>query len=362
MARTGILAADNTIASNVWIDRPDAPSMIEAKLKAREINEEEASILSRLWTDGYVVFPSGLPDSFFERTVAGADALWQQRNDDLLCADPGLNNGRPMPQSMFPADQVIRPGCRMLDAHSHLPEFLELTALPRLHRIVDLLLGEKCVATQSLYFKYGSTQNAHRDPWFVVTTPISTLFAAWIALEDIAEESGPLSYVPGSHRLPYLPLNTGDIIFHDPAATQESKEAHMADLKRQLDEKGLKEERFLAKRGEILIWHGSLVHGGSPVTNPSKTRQSYVLHFDAVPNHHRSAQTIKIGDNPPRVVETRDVLERNGSLYFGNPCAGKTLAQITGIGLEEPAAAPVIAAAATQTPKPGLLSRLFGRG
>jgi hypothetical protein len=353
MARTGVLAADNTIASEVWIDRDDAPALIAAKRTAGEIDDEEASILSKLWEDGYVVFPSGLPDSFFEQAVEGANGLWQQRHHDLLCADPNLNNGRPMPQAMLPEGHEPRPGCRMLDAHSHLPAFLDLTTLPRLHRIVDLLLGERSIATQSLYFKYGSAQNAHRDPWFVITTPIATLYAAWIALEDIAAESGPLSFVPKSHRLPYLPLNTGDIIFHDPKATTESKDAHMADLKRQLEEKGLAEKKFLAKRGEILIWHGSLVHGGSPVTNPEKTRQSFVLHFDAERNHARSAQTVRIGDNPPHVVETRSKLERNGTLYFDNPCAGKTLAQIT--GMQPDVATP-------EVPQPGgLIRRLFAR-
>ena len=100
--------------------------------------------------------------------------------------------------------------------------------------------------------------------------------------------------------------------------------------------------------------HGSLVHGGSPVSDPDKTRQSFVLHFDAERNQARSAQTVRIGDNPPRVVETRSKLERNGTLYFDNPCAGKTLAEITGIGADE-------AKSASGKSSGGLLRRLFDR-
>ena len=94
------------------------------------------------------------------------------------------------------------------------------------------------------------------------------------------------------------------------------------------------------------------------MTNPEKTRQSFVLHFDAERNHARSAQTVRVGSNPPRVVETRSKLERNGTLYFDNPCAGKTLAQITGIGLESAPAADIRDEAQS---KGGVIRRLFGR-
>ena len=36
---------------------------------------------------------------------------------------------------------------------------------------------------------------------------------------------------------------------------------------------------FLARKGDALFWHGMLIHGGSPITTPGLTRQSYVIHF-----------------------------------------------------------------------------------
>jgi len=34
-----------------------------------------------------------------------------------------------------------------------------------------------------------------------------------------------------------------------------------------------------AKKGDVFLWHGMLVHGGSPVKNPALTRKSMVIHY-----------------------------------------------------------------------------------
>ena len=38
---------------------------------------------------------------------------------------------------------------------------------------------------------------------------------------------------------------------------------------------------FLAKKGDVFIWHANLVHGGMPVANPGLTRKSMVIHYYA---------------------------------------------------------------------------------
>ena len=46
----------------------------------------------------------------------------------------------------------------------------------------------------------------------------------------------------------------------------------------------------MAKKGDILVWHADLAHGGSPVTRPELTRQSLVGHFcprSANPNYFK---------------------------------------------------------------------------
>ena len=47
----------------------------------------------------------------------------------------------------------------------------------------------------------------------------------------------------------------------------------------QIDRNGLEEQRFLAKRGDLFIWHALLLHGGSEICRPGLTRRSLVTHF-----------------------------------------------------------------------------------
>jgi ectoine hydroxylase-related dioxygenase (phytanoyl-CoA dioxygenase family) len=36
---------------------------------------------------------------------------------------------------------------------------------------------------------------------------------------------------------------------------------------------------FIASKGDVLIWHGMLIHGGDTIRNPCLTRKSYVCHY-----------------------------------------------------------------------------------
>ena len=44
-------------------------------------------------------------------------------------------------------------------------------------------------------------------------------------------------------------------------------------------EKGYRQEHFLARRGDVLIWHANLLHGGAPVKNKALSRWSQVTHY-----------------------------------------------------------------------------------
>ena len=52
---------------------------------------------------------------------------------------------------------------------------------------------------------------------------------------------------------------------------------------------------FLPKRGDLLIWHGALIHGGTRMQNPQLTRRSFVCHYTSMASH-RQAQAFRIGD------------------------------------------------------------------
>ena len=151
----------------------------------------------------------------------------------------------------------------------------------RLHasvsRWLSLIYDRPSVATNDLYFEYGSTQTLHQDMAVFPIEPKSYLVGVWIAAEDIQPDSGPLVYYPGSHKEPMWEgfpdypeqfLRTCSRDLHD---QYHKNLAELANAKYQ-------RQRFTAKKGDVLFWHGMLVHGGEQDRNKDITRKSLVLH------------------------------------------------------------------------------------
>lgn len=165
---------------------------------------------------------------------------------------------------------------KLLDMHCSSKAARSVLISPELQRWVHLLLGLQIVAFQSLVFERGTMQGMHRDTNFVGVQPPWQMVALWIALEDIEPGAGELEYFVGSHRLPDHTFSSGrnDLLPEEtlPSGYSESYEALAA-------ERGLERQRFLPKRGDVLIWHAGLVHGGSHNIRPGSTRRSFVVHL-----------------------------------------------------------------------------------
>ena len=194
-----LLDEEKLLISDLWLDQPDAGERIEVKLHCGGITAQQAETLSKFVRDGYLTFHIH-QDSVLDSLEEEINQLWRQRPVDLAFAYDG-----PL-TSMAEADEEIhrKPGYRIADLHSHSLAAQTLYLEAEIRKWVDLVFDHRSVAFQSLYFQFGSQQSFHRDPVYVVTTPPSHLLAAWIALEDIGPGCGPLSYIPGSHKIPYF--------------------------------------------------------------------------------------------------------------------------------------------------------------
>lgn len=161
----------------------------------------------------------------------------------------------------------------------------------RIDDTLSFLLGKEVRLFQSINFHYGSGQKAHSDSVHMTTHPEGNLIAIWIALEDISPGSGELWYYPGSHKLPYIyneDFDHGGNYFMLGPRPYDGYEAKIEEVIRQNELKG---ESFLPKKGDALIWHANLLHGGLPVENEEITRKSMVLHYygkDAICYHEIS--------------------------------------------------------------------------
>jgi phytanoyl-CoA hydroxylase len=143
-----------------------------------------------------------------------------------------------------------------------------------LSALLGALLGEPAVLCNSLNFDKGSSDHVHIDSLFMTPRTPGSLAATWMALEDVHPEAGPLTYFPGSHLIPLYQFSDGSR-----HAIRSEMAAWLDYITNQLRERGIEEKVFLAKKGDVFIWHSDLVHAGSPIKDLQRTRTSLVCHY-----------------------------------------------------------------------------------
>lgn len=165
----------------------------------------------------------------------------------------------------------------------HKSEFLkELWEDKNLKSLLNHLIGGSAKLFQSINFINGSEQHTHSDSIHMTTFPLGGLLGVWLALEDIDYDNGPLHYFPGSHKLPYY-LNSdynneGNAI----SIGRHGYDAYENMLAEKIKHEKIEKQVFLAKKGDLFIWHANLLHGGEPQKDKNRTRKSMVMHyFDA---------------------------------------------------------------------------------
>jgi ectoine hydroxylase-related dioxygenase (phytanoyl-CoA dioxygenase family) len=161
--------------------------------------------------------------------------------------------------------------------HSELIKSIGLDA--SLHELMAAFIGEDPVLFQSINFIMGSEQETHSDSIHMTTYPLGGLVGAWFALDDITSENGPLHYYPGSHKLPYYMNADYDNEGNWFLIGDKSYEAYEAMISEKIKEHGIKKEIFTAQKGDVLLWHANLFHGGEPHRDKTKTRKSMVFHY-----------------------------------------------------------------------------------
>lgn len=319
------LGPDGRLLSDLWYDAPTARDHLARLRAGGQVAPEEASRLERFVEHGYLTLHIEGIDALaeaFEREIA---QLWIRKPADLLVTAKGSTERLRLCDC---PDSWQRSGYRLADLHSHVEAARRLYLAPEIFRFVELLFGSPALAFQSLYFHDGSEQALHRDPMFVPAYPPSHLLAAWIALEDVDADAGPLILVPGSHRLPYFEFESGHVRVSEDAASHDGYDRYTEFTSRQMAERGLEVRRFACKRGDVLLWHGSLLHGGDDIERDDATRKSFVVHYttrdhyrERVESYQAPEAGARFGAWRPVVVRTDRILEQDGCRGLANPAA-----------------------------------------
>ncbi len=132
---------------------------------------------------------------------------------------------------------------------------------------------------QTINFVKGSNQPLHSDAIHFHTQPQRWVAAVWVALEDIELKSGPLVYVPNSHRLPVIDFYNLGIKIPEYGEQAEAYEKYEKYIEAVSTTESFCEHPFCAKKGEALVWTSNLIHGGDKIRDPKLTRKSQATHY-----------------------------------------------------------------------------------
>ncbi len=257
-----------------WIDTnrfaEDLAERIDDGRIAPELGERIESFVEK----GYLILRGAVPEELLAAIDDEVESAWEP-GSGFLGRNPkmGLKWAH-----QFPADGRRR----IVDPIVNAPSAQLAAFVPEIRDFLAAIFDEAPLAFQSLFFERGSQQRIHQDTAYVVVSEPVRIAAAWIALEDVEEGNGELVYYPGSHRFE-------EFVFGVPGDQSKSwnqgrdgQPMHQ-DFLNGLDEKaaarGIEVERFLPKRGDVLLWHADLAHGGSKQTNEEATRRSIVVHY-----------------------------------------------------------------------------------
>ena len=228
----------------------------------------EAEALAHYIDHGYVVFPKAVGNEVIDSYLDLFERSWDEAPPSIIVHVAG----QLLPMSRGSYDKIAKVSC----LHCCFERAGELIFPLVVLRFLTLIYERPPVAFQTMTMRKGSEETLHIDTGPLTLTEPMSMAASWLALEDVRPGSGEFEFVPGSHAVPEY-LHPGMSKGHnDDMGTYAEVLEHM---KADCLSRGRTTERFEAKKGDILIWHADLLHGGAKIEDPSSTRMSLVTHF-----------------------------------------------------------------------------------
>jgi ectoine hydroxylase-related dioxygenase (phytanoyl-CoA dioxygenase family) len=284
-----LITKKDWMSTRTWIDLEGA----DIQSYMARISDQVGYDLKRKlqeWHDrGVVVFEGVVDSALIEALLSDVEYLRRHHKDFELSAEI---KGVQREIASFTEEELDTDGVKFNSIHtiSRAAGCLSLTAA--VTEFLDHVFASPACALQSLTFYRGSQQPAHVDyPYVRCQTKLAHLAASWIPLEDIHPHAGPLAYYPGSHKPEisgFFDWGNGSVLLEPDSAKTPIELSRY--LEERVIEAGIEPEIFLPRRGDVLIWHGNLIHEGTAISNPVLTRKSYVTHYtslDAYPQEHR---------------------------------------------------------------------------
>jgi len=240
--------------------------------------------------NGYVVFPRAIDQSLIDEY----DFAWQKENSTKT-DQYGNNFGWDKESEYLKHPEVMDLMCNSIISEF----FSQIKLAVALHR----------VDTWSM----SSEKPWHQDSTYSNPAAFNNYIGAWVAVEDVSYETGPFQLIPKSH--------TWDINKHDAYSREGNGETrdgkwYNFEIEKQI-EKNTKVEyfTFLAQKGDLLIWHGNLLHRALTPVNKMATRKAVIGHYTNL-NQYEEAIDYGYETNLSTLQCNENVKQWKNSGYF----------------------------------------------
>lgn len=253
----------------LWTDLPDALARLDAETRATD-----RTILAHFVEQGYAILPHAVENAAVDRLLTDFAALLVDPANQVT-VEYWRPDRRGKLRTVVRPEFLDKPEAKVLDLYAYLPSVHPVIFSPSLLAFMRDVFLDEPVAFQSLYFEYGSQQDAHNDTAYVPVDPPDHLVASWIALEDIGEGTGELFFFPRSHRMEEQRFINGRkaMDFSDP-----DRAIYSEVLKRMAHQRGSARTHFRPQKTDALFWAANLIHGGEKIKH-HRTRRSIVTHY-----------------------------------------------------------------------------------
>lgn len=254
--------------SGLWLDAPNAIEQLGARADKNELFH---SVAHDLIETGFAILPS--------------------MQDSALCDEARADYDRWIEANRSEADEHRDPEgrqFRLTNFHLGSEAAMRLAKNAEIMEILDFIFGAEAAVHTSLTFQYSTMQELHRDSPYFHTFPKNLFVGVWTALQNIDPKSGPLSYVPGSHRREIDQHSYYNEALARTGSPVTARWQALARYQREITDFGhsLCNRRYaVLNKGDVAIWHPELIHGGSLAENPSLKRHSMVVHCCAAHVH-----------------------------------------------------------------------------
>ena len=169
---------------------------------------------------------------------------------------------------------------RLANFHLYSDAAMKLAKNQKIMRLLDFVFGKEAAIHTSLTFQYSTMQELHRDAPYFHTFPESC-FVCGRRCRTYIRIPGPLSYIPGSHRLAIDQWTLYNEALTKTEDRQLARREALHKYQHSISEMGKSfapREYALLNSGDIAIWHPQLIHGGSTANNAALKRHSMVVH------------------------------------------------------------------------------------